>query len=774
MRRTGWLQCCLMLSLIFGAAQAGEGRDDGAEGAVLKPTSGPIVRCERLQTPSGPVVAINGIPTYFACHYLRTYWDNWEQGVADSVRQFAARGIHRFEVGVASGWADGGFDPSQGGYGYPMPRIFEVIRDADPHAQLILRPNLTPPENWRKSHPNELERDAKDATYEVSWASDEGFAAMESALRSFVRYVETSPFAGHVAGYNLSIQFEGVPYASGTEGAFTDYSPAMQTAFSRFVREKYGSVEALRAAWGESFLEFETVRLPSPDEHLGSERRFLFHHPVTGRKVRDYYSLMDELLVRRHTRLARAAKAACGGNKLVGTMGGYVQDAGEPRSIASRTGFPEVQLHKHHFSGPGAWGRIFEIPEYDFFFAPKDYHNTGSGGNFLVLNMPASQKLRGKLTFIEDDTRTHLHNLDLWNPGFASVAESVAAHRRNAAALYTEAQIANWMEQTTNWLIEPEILENLGRVNGFLQEAVTAPDITPDAICVLLDEDSEGWTKPTTLLDEELLYLQRNGGLSYCGVPVRFHLLSDLEKANFPRYKFYVLPNLYQTTPQKTKWLERIQRDGNVLLWLYGAGYVGEKELSVEGMRALTGIQLHATPHPWEHRIRITNWNHPITRHLPNDLVFGTTRAYAPIFHVDDAGATVLGHSFGFGMSRRPALALREYGSGARGRSDKKSPRGAGDYASIYCEAPNLPGILLREMARYAGCHVYLESNDFLIAGKDIVMVHAAKPGPRLLSLPGRFDVSEVFSGQSYGKNTSRVRFEFTRPATFVFRLRSR
>jgi hypothetical protein len=718
---------------------------------VMTPDFVPVTEA-RVEVRSGsPVLTINGEPTFFACHYIRHYQGNrWADGVRDSVKQFAARGIHSFEAQVDLGWdetkrCDPEVDP-----------MMAAILDADPLAQVVLRigaHNLLPdnlPAAFRERFADELEADHAGKRYSVSFASDVGFDEIASALQRLVRRVEAQSYSGHIVGYNIFLEFEGVPWGSVAEGAFTDYSPAMQRAWRvRCTDFSRNSPEPPEGGTPNN-------RLPTPAEHLGGDPRFIFHHPVKARRVRQYYELMDELTIRRHRQIARAVKEACGSRKLVGMMGGYSQDAGEPRSIMSPTGFPEVQLHKQHFSGPGCWGRCFEIPEIDFYFAPKDYLNTGMGGVFIPLHMPASLRLQGKLAWIEDDQRTHRHKDAAFNPHVLDVRETVMLHRRNAAALYTEFGCADWMEQAANWLLDPPVLDNLGRINRLLQESIAAPGGVPDAICVLFDEESQGWTKPTTLLDELQFYHARNGGLSYCGVPVRWHLLSDLALPVFPRYKFYILPNAYHWTDEKEKLLAKVKREGNVLLWMYGAGYVGERGFSLEAMERTTGFRIAAEPHPWEHRIGITDFTHPITRDLPGNLTFGTTRHYGPIFHIEDPDARVLGRSFGFGMSRHAGLAIKPF-------------QGC---TSIYCEAPNLPAELLRGIARFAGCHVYLDTNDFLLAGKDIVMVHSAKPGPRTLRLPRRCDVFDWFAVKPVAGNAREVNFDLASPGTVVFRVK--
>jgi hypothetical protein len=738
------------------------------------------IQSARVETRNGnPVVVINGEPTYWACHYLRRYQPKmgakWPEGIKNAVREFAAHGVHRFEIQVDLGWKGvDEFDPAGANVDTPLDPAMTAILEADPRAQVVLRigaHNLIPeylPEAFTKKYADELETDYTGKKYSVSFASDKGFEVLTAALTNLVRYAESRSYAGHIAGYNIFLEFEGVPWGSVVEGAFTDYSPAMLRAWREYLKQRYGTDANLQAAWGDEASTLVTATLPTPDEHLGGDARMIFHHPVQGRKARDYYELMDELTIRRHRQVALAVKQASRYRKLVGLMGGYNPDAGEPRSILSPTGFPELQLHKQHFSGPGCWSRAFEIPEIDFYFAPRDYLNTGAGGVCLPLNTTASLRLHGKLAWLEDDQRTYLHE-GVFNPKLKNAYESVMAHRRNAAVLYTETGAADWMEQVSNWLIDPPILDNLGKTYQLLQQSVAAPNSMPDAICVLFDEESQGWTKPTTLLDEELFYHQRNGGLSYCGVPVRFHLLSDLAHPNFPKYKFFILPNAYHWTENKEKLLTKIKRDGNVLLWMYGAGFVGESTLDTKGMEKATGFRIAEQPYPWEHRISITDFTHPITRDLPGDLTFGTTRHYGPIFRIEDPSARVLGRSFGFQMTRDAGFAVKAFGKGARGDGNKNL--GVGDYAGIYCEAPDLPADLLRGMATYAGCHIYLKSNDFLIAGKDLIMVHSAKPGIRSMSLPYRCNVTEWYSGKKVASHAKAFKFSLAPAETKVFKL---
>jgi hypothetical protein len=81
-----------------------------------------------------------------------------------------------------------------------------------------------------------------------------------------------------------------------------------------------------------------------------------------------------------------------------------------------------------------------------------------------------------------------------------------------------------------------------------------------------------------------------------------------------------------------------------------------------------------------------------------------------------------------------------------------------GDWASVYSAAPALPPGVLREMARYAGVHIYSESEDVLYADHNYVALHTVRAGLKTIRLPHRAEVWEVFSDRQVGRDCS----EFT------------
>ena len=73
--------------------------------------------------------------------------------------------------------------------------------------------------------------------------------------------------------------------------------------------------------------------------------------------------------------------------------------------------------------------------------------------------------------------------------------------------------------------------------------------------------------------------------------------------------------------------------------------------------------------------------------------------------------------------------------------------------------SPALSRDFLREVARRAGVHLYLESGDNLYASRDVVSIHASHRGDKTIRLPERSDVVDVYTGEVLAKDVQEVTF---------------
>ena len=105
-------------------------------------------------------------------------------------------------------------------------------------------------------------------------------------------------------------------------------------------------------------------------------------------------------------------------------------------------------------------------------------------------------------------------------------------------------------------------------------------------------------------------------------------------------------------------------------------------------------------------------------------------------------------------------------------KSPPAGPRADGDYAAVFTVAVNLPAALWRNLARYAGAHVYSETNDVLVADSSIVALHSLQSGKKKIALPAPFRVRDVVTGEDYARTpTNEITFDLKAPETRVFQL---
>ena len=148
-------------------------------------------------------------------------------------------------------------------------------------------------------------------------------------------------------------------------------------------------------------------------------------------------------------------------------------------------------------------------------------------------------------------------------------------------------------------------------------------------------------------------------------------------------------------------------------------------------MTDLTGFTFGRGGSFWSPFMHVTEFNHPITRCIPQDLFWGTTRSIAPIFHMADPDATILGEVV-YGLGRcQPGLGIKQVQPAAS----------AQPWNSVYVATPNLPPQILRGIARHAGVHLYNEDGDVLYATPELLAVHTVSGGPRTFKLPARAEV---------------------------------
>src|SRR5262249_22744933 len=147
-----------------------------------------------------------------------------------------------------------------------------------------------------------------------------------------------------------------------------------------------------------------------------------------------------------------------------------------------------------------------------------------------------------------------------------------------------------WFDMHGGWYDEPQFMDVIKRLNQIGENSVRFDRSDRADVAVVIDENSTLYTglqnkvlKP--LIRDQILELRRMGA-AYDWV-----FLNDLDRAR--PYKLYVFLDAFHVDEQQKAAIDRLRtRGAHALLWLYGAGFAGERALDVQGSSRLTGIEM--------------------------------------------------------------------------------------------------------------------------------------------------------------------------------------
>jgi hypothetical protein len=178
--------------------------------------------------------------------------------------------------------------------------------------------------------------------------------------------------------------------------------------------------------------------------------------------------------------------------------------------------------------------------------------------------------------------------------------------------------------------------------------------------------------------------------------------------------------------------IERLKHGGRTLVFCWSAGFLGETIAGADLASTLTGIKMRPDTLRGPARIRITDFDTPVTRDLQTAGHLGTDMVYAPLLEVGDPAARVFGR---YVWNDVPAAAFREYA----------------DWTSVYLGTSTSEPELLRGICRNAGCTIRCETGDVLLENRSVLGLHIRQAGPQVLRLPpGYAGLEDLYTGRRF------------------------
>jgi hypothetical protein len=732
-----------------------------------------------------PTVFVGGKPTALA-----TYSNFGQSYLKDTMKFFMNIGMDMYHLQIANLPTD--YNGSRFWVGdtidkkplmessdkiYDVDEQAKFILDGDPDGYLFIRFVLRPPASWRDKHAAEYFITDIGTVHDTpSLASDTFWEAAAKFSAAVVGYVESTSWAEHVAGYGNFHHTEGVHMPVG-DGWFFDHNPLMVQKLRDFLRNKYGTVEKLRAAYGDKLMTFENADVPK-DKLRGTvpdvTQMLYFQTGTDNQGLRDYLELTRDLFHKRFRQLGEAMSGAADRkmvflhDALKQTMLGWNHwgffTLGYGDKISWNPAFPEFMAGSGHIDVAALDG----VPGFNGLVTPHDYQARGIGGVYEPEGIVDSMILRGLYFSCEMDTRFTSKRNEIG--ACRNIKETETILWRNLATGFARGFNSYWQWgfAVDDWFYSPKIHDLINYQANLMRRSLDWKHETMPGIAMLLDDSAVLETNGSGNFINEANMWEQKMGMARCGVPHRIYLFEDLELDNFPKHRVFYFPNLFRVDDKRMAILkEKVFRDGNIIIWGPGSGISDGKKIGKESASRLTGFEFTMIPANAQRRIIISNFEHPITKDLDESMIIGGPLPYGPVIMPTDG--TELGFAWAKGGMNHIGMSIKEFGKGAAQSREGISSRGKGDYAAIFITAVQIPANLWRSIARYAGAHIYSESNDLLMANNCIVAAHSLKSGRKIIKLPERSKVTELNTEKVFSQGTKEIIFTMKAPDTRVF-----
>jgi len=682
-----------------------------------------------------------------------------------------------------------------------LKRSTDALLDAVPDAFIILRVGLHPPLRWIKEHPEDLVTFNDGSTQRVNLLSESyqaelpGMYSLASArwredggkaLRDFLAKVMQMRCGEHVIGCFLAAGGTSEWYYPGGSGSiqgdrYPDFSPAFRLQFSEVLREKYQTEAELKKAWQDENASFTDPKIPDipsryfarvdhdvmaayeagrpvpkpeTDANIGS---FLNSDRYQG--VADFYQAWHYGSADSILHFARVVKDKTNGDMVVGAFYGSYGCT-------------------HFLEGSTASGvlRILDSGVVDFLAAPGLYENRRPGGITVQREMQDSFRLRNCMFVAEEDTRTHLaSDTNRQFTGTHTPQDTITNMKRDFGRNVCEDLHAWWfdMDPEGGWYDDPDIMDLIRRQQQLAQLAYSYDRRKHNEIALIYDQESTHHVSQQTSVD--LCHMFRLLEIHRIGCPVDYYFHDDLADPDMPDYRLYVFVNVFHLTDAERRVVDaEVKRNGQVVVWLYAPGFIcsdRSPKLSEEYISELAGMRIRRSDCPVDPRFRLSENSHPAVSEANQQVTYGyfdrpvisggvasLPPGYAknsllyPMFYSADPEVTVAGCFLATG---KPALSIREFA----------------DWTSIYCGAKTIRSDLLKSIARFAGCHIYSDTDDCLYANRHFAVIHAANAGTKQIHLPRVCDPYEVYQRRYYGRSVRELRVTMKAGETMMFHL---
>lgn len=540
----------------------------------------------------------------------------------------------------------------------------------------------------------------------------------------------------------LSKAIVGLHIAGGHDNQMTvvhfDYSPHAIREFRKFLKEEYGTVEALRKAWNDPKVTFETAYAAK----IETTRDCFF--PEKEQAVVDFYRFNKT-----------------GAWRVAGEIGDY-----------ARKLFGKDLFLVRYCLGPYS-GNIGATMDFDDFLRNQKFdaicgqapYGTRPPGTVNQQTLPlASLHRHGKLYINELDLRTYVAT-PKWEKELMSVTWGLltdieswrSANRKLAGVMFANDMGFWYCDSAPGRFDDARIMEDIKGVVAAGKSEVARPSLKwqPD-VALVVDGKGMFYRNPIAryMFDFTSLVATQNGLLASASVPYSYCMLEDLlEDFEYAKkFKVLIFAGMFNIDAPRQKLLDALKNSDRTLIFLSGTGRLG-------GAKAATGFDIVAGKRVSDHRVNaekdvpfnmLSYWmNKQDIERMAKPQWYDHQSL---IWIKADAQSKVLAR---YNYNNEPAVVEKKYPA----------------WKAVYIgEAGGLTPEYFNHLVNEAGAYHLSEAGFQCETNGNFMMVHCLKGGKSTFKMPFKADVTNLFNGKVY-RGVTEITVNAEPGSTYWFRL---
>lgn len=682
--------------------------------------------------------------------------------------------------------------------------LLEVV----PDAYIIPRIGLHPTNEWIMENPGEVFK-YNDGTSPEAYLFSESYETLLPGMYSLCSQkwrekagtellktwsqIMKLPCAGRIAGCFLaaggtSEWYYILPAVDEEKGLYGDFSESFKREFGKYLKSTYKTEENLKKQWKNNNVSFENPIIPGLDKHY-------YKHQVD----------IDAMMPRNMYANSDSPNPPNNGTN-IGSFADFDKNVdvydfwrawhiGVADSVLyfadlMKKNYPDMLVGAFY----GAYGctdyflngtcggtvKLLKSKSIDFLASPSVYENRLNGGYAGQRQPFDSFLINNKMYVVEDDTRTHMEN-DFYRDKYDvyDMTDTIERMKRDFGRDICINVQAWWFDQLLGGrrYKHPEIYKLIERQQKIAKFAYSRDRRKNSEIALIFDEESAQAVSFKTTRD--LIEVTRNYEIAHIGAPADEYFHNDMANPDMPSYKLYVFLNTFVLTDEERKVIiNKLKKDNAVALWVYAPGIInpnGRKKLCSENIKNLTGINTVVSEKIYHSKFRVNPEAHPMLKAFDKRKLYGRfdRRRYycmcyhmnradlswdsyiCPVIYSDDKDA-VAGAKFA--GSEMPAITIKEMDG----------------WTSVLYGSKVITGDIIKEIARYVGCHIYCESDDVLYANREFITIHASSAGKKELKFQSECSPYELYENKYYGRSVKEISFDMQIGETKMFSIAER